>query len=205
MQIATAGNTALALDSNNVLVRDTAGTKTATTLTKVTPNQTAVAMANYGLDVYLLDPVGNQIWRYAGAVSGYSPQPAGFLAPGGPSIRQAIAFTLNNQSLYVLLSSGKVLKFDSHGNLVPYKFTARLPLVRPNAIFTDVGLPYVWIADPGAHQIVQLGQSGKYFRTYVGTGKNANFANIKSIAVSPNDKWLYVTTGSKLLRLSVVP
>jgi len=204
-QLATSGTTALVLDNNNTLVRDSSGTKTATALLKVSATQTTIGMANFGPDVYVLDPPGNQIWRYAGAVQSYAPQPSGFFAPNGPNIHNAVAFTLDDKSVYILESSGKVLKFDTQANLQTFQVSPRTPFVKPDAIFTDVGLPYVWIADPGSGQIVQIDKSGRYIRAYVSGANKLDLSQVKGIAVPTNDRWLYVLTGTQVYRLTVVP
>lgn len=209
--IATSGSTVLALDnsSQNILVRYSAGTKTATSLAPTSPGQRIVAMANYGPDVYLLDAAGNQVWRYPDAVQGYNPTPGAFFSPSSPNSGQPVSFTLDDKALYILDSSGKVLKFDTlQANPLPFATAGlRVPLRHANGVFTDVGLPYIWIADPGNARIVQLDKStGRYIRSYVaGAGSGMNLSQVRGLAVQPDDKFLFVLAGTQVFKFPVTP
>ncbi|MGH2441966.1 MAG: hypothetical protein ACRDFX_02235, partial [Chloroflexota bacterium] len=205
--VATSGSTALVLDGNNTLIRDSAGTKTATSLTRPSPSQQVNLIANFGPDVYLLDTAGNQIWRYPDAVQGYNSQPGGFFSPNTPDTGNIVSFALDDKDLYALKSSGSVVRFNSQtSSPEPYTVSLRTPLKQPDAIFTDVGLSYVWVADPGNARIVQLDKNGKYIRSYVaGQGSGMNFKQIKGIAVPPDGKTLYVLAGTQLYSFPVAP
>lgn len=205
-ELATSGSTALLLDSNNVLVRDSAGTKTATSLAKASQTQQSTAMANFGPDVYVLDAPGNQIWRYPDAVAGFNPSPTGFLSPNPPDISHGDSFTIDDKNLYVLTTDGKVLKFDNQANQQAFTVGQRANLVHPDAIFTDVGLPYIWIADPGSARIVQLDKAtGRYVRAYESGTRSMKLSQVKGIAVPPGGKNLYVLAGKQVFGFPVLP
>jgi hypothetical protein len=208
--IATAGTTALALDEKNILVRYTGGTKTATLLEPPTPTEKNTAMANLGPDVFLLDSAGNQVWRYPDAVSGYNPVPGGFFSPNTPNVSQLAGFTLDDKSMFLLRGNGTILKFDTQqANPQAFQIDSaalRTALNKPDSIFTDVGLGYIWVADPGNARIVQLDKSGKYIRSYeAGTGTSMDLSQVKSIGVPPDGKTLYVLAGTQLYKFPVTP
>ena len=167
-QLATAGATALVLDDHSVLVRASGASKTATSLTAGAQNLKVAAIANTGADVYLLDTGSGQLWRYQYGVAGFNPPPQAFFTSNKPDLTHAKSLAFDSSSLYVLSTSGLVRKFDINtANPQPFTVHARTPLRAPSAVFTDVGLNNVWIADPSTGRIVQLDKSGNYQRTYM--------------------------------------
>lgn len=204
--IATSGSTALAFDGQT-LVRDTAGTKTATSLSPGTPGEQIVAMANFGPDVYLLDAANKQVWRYPDAVQGYNPVASGFFSSTPSSVSNLVSFVLDDKDLFLLKSNGQILKFDTQqATQQPFNTILRTPFQKADDIFTDVGLPYLWVADPGNHRIVQLNKAtGAYVRSYVSTNTGLDLSRIKGIAVPPSGKTLYVLTNSALYGFPVTP
>jgi hypothetical protein len=208
--IATAGSTALAIDENNTLVRYSAGTKTATRLEPPTPTERNAGMANFGPDVYLLDSAGNQVWRYPDAVASDTSVPGGFFSPNTPNVGQLTAFTLDDKDMFLLKADGTILKFDTQqASPQPWQEhdpALRTGLSKPDAIFTDVGLNYVWVADPANARIIQFDKSGKYIRAYeAGPTSSMNFGQIKSIGVPSDGKTLYVLAGTQLFKFPVTP
>lgn len=204
-QLATSGDTALVLDQNNVLVRDSSGAKTATFLTKPSPTLQVAGMINSGPDVYLLDPAASQVWRYPNAVAGYGPAPVGFFQPGGPSLSKAVSFTMDDTAIYILQSDRTVLKYDVQGRRQAFTLSLRVPLANPVSIFTDVGLNSLWIADPGAGRIVQIDKTGNYIRSYASSNAAMALKELKGIAVQPDGKTLYTLAGSQVFRFDVKP
>lgn len=209
-QLATSGSTSLVLDEHNTLVRAIGTNKTATTLTPASSTEHVTAMANFGPDVYLLDAAGNQVWRYADAVSGYNSVPTPFFSPKNPDLGQPVSFTLDDRYMYILKTGGGVLKYDTQSAAIqPFRDPAsvlRKPLKQADSIFTDVGLQYVWIADPGNARIVQLNKNGTYVRSYMAAaGAHMDLRQIKSIGVPPTGKTLFVLSGTTLYSFPVTP
>jgi sugar lactone lactonase YvrE len=196
---------ALALDDKNVLLRDNAGNKTAVSL----PQQAQkpghfVALSSFDPDVYLLDTANSQVWRYPYAVSSFSPTQAAYWDTSAPNLSDGVSLAFGKQLLYVLKANGSILKFDFQSN--PLKFTVNLktPLTKPNALYTDPGQRWIWVADPQHGRIVQLDSEGGYSRTYVSSTSSMDFSQIRSIAVGPDGKTIYVLTGTKLFDFPVV-
>jgi hypothetical protein len=204
-QLATDGTTALVLDDHNVLVRDAAGVKTATSLTQQGQTQKIVAIVASDPDVYLLDTASNQIWRYPTAVTGFNPAGAAyFVPPSTPDLTHAVSLAMDGSSLFVLQGDGQVLKYDYQANRQPFTVSLRLPLRRPTSIFTTATLPSVWIADPANGRILQLSKTGQYLRTYV-SASPMDLSQLRSFGVSSGGHVMYVLTGSKLYDFSVTP
>jgi hypothetical protein len=204
-QVATAGATALVLDDHDVLVRATGAAKTATSLTAGAQNLKVAAIANTGPDVYMLDTGSGQLWRYQYGVAGFNPPPQAFFTSNKPDLTRARSLAFDSTSLYVLDTSGVVKKFDiATANPQPFTLHARTPLKAPSAVFTDVGLNNVWVADPPTGRIIQLDKAGNYQRTYMSASSSMNLTKIESIAVGPAGNTLYVLSGSRLYDFPVV-
>jgi hypothetical protein len=196
------------LDDANTLIQYNGGTKTAISLSKPSPAQKVIQMANFGSDVYLLDVAGGQVWKYPGAATGTASSPVPFFPTNGPDITQAVSFVLDDTAMYILKSGGNILKFDQNGN--PRKFTVSLrkgllPLNKPNFIFTDQGLNYLWVADPNNSRVVQLNKSGGYVRSYISATAAMDLSKITGLAVQPGGKILYVLSGQKLYSFPIQP
>jgi hypothetical protein len=204
-QLATAGSTALVLDDHSVLVRASGTSKTATSLTAGAQNLKVAAIANTGADVYLLDTGSGQLWRYQYGVAGFNPPPQAFFTSNKPDLTHAKSLAFDSSSLYVLDTAGSVRKFDINtANPQPFTVHARTRLKAPSAVFTDVGLNNVWIADPPTGRVVQLDKSGNYQRTYMSASASMDLSKIDSIAVGPAGNTLYVLSGTKLYDFPVV-
>jgi hypothetical protein len=205
--LATSGTTALSLDQNNLLVRSSGATKTATGLAKPSPGQNIVSMINEASDVFLLDTAGSQVWRYANAVTTDNPSPQPFLT-NAPSLSKAVSFTMDDKNMFILLSDGGVLEFDLQGHTVP--FTLKMPPgvarpKQPNWIFTDVGLHFIWISDPATGRILQIGKNGVYVRTYESSNAAMNLSRVKSVAVPSDEKAIFALIGTQVFRFPVTP
>jgi len=213
-QLAVNGSTALVFDDHNVLVRYTAGTKSATSL--VQPSQTpeqVVAIGSSAPDVYVLDKANNELWRYPNGLTYFNPPPSAFFTPntpGTPNLNSAVSFAFDDKYLYVLRSDGSLLKFDIlQAN--PQKFTPpdsvlHTPLRNPTELFTSVGLNYVWVGDPANGRILQLDKSGNYVRTYRSSGGSGmDLHQMKSFTVGPEGHTMYVLAGTRLFSFGVQP
>lgn len=203
--LATSGNIAYVLDDKNVLLRDVGGAKTATSLASSTQSTAPRYKAMYATAdgaVFLLDPAGDQVWRFSNG----APPPATYWDSSPPTLRDAISFAFDNSYLYILKSTGQVLKYDLANVPQPHQFSTNLktPLMHPMALYTDAGQKYVWIADPANSRIIQLGKDGTYVRTYL-SSSSMDLSQIKGLTVGPAGNTIYVMAGSKLYDFPAVP
>jgi hypothetical protein len=198
-EVATDGQTALVLDTNNVVVRDLNGTQSATSLTPGAPNVHYVQMGSSDPDIYLLDPRNSQVWRYPYGVADFNPPPAMYFDTNKPDLTNAVSFVYDGADLYILKHNGTVVKFDI--NASPVQFTAHTltPLSNPSVIYSDQGLKFLWIADPSQHRIVQIDKSGGYIHTY----ESPLFSSLTSMAVGPAGNTVFFLSGSKLVSFNL--
>jgi hypothetical protein len=140
------------------------------------------------------------VWRYPQAVNGFNPPASEYFTPQTPNISHGVSIAFDKTALYILQAGGSVLKFDLQANA--QKFTIHVPTAiatptRPTAMYTDVNLDSVWIADPADGQILQLDKSGNYIRSYQ-SGSGVDLHHIASFAIGPAGNAIYVLSGKKL-------
>jgi len=162
-------------------------------------------MASFDPDVYLLDAANNKIWRYAGAAGGSSQTPTSFFASPSTKLNSPISLALDDTSVYALQSDGTVQKFDNQGNAQKFSMNLRVPLKNPVSIFTDAGLNYVWIADPGNQRIVQVDKNGNYVRSYAASTKAMDFSRLRTVSVFSKGSTIYVLAGTKIFDFPLAP
>jgi hypothetical protein len=203
--LATAGTAAYMLDSNNVLLRDVGGAKTATSLTSSTQTTAPKYAAMYATpsgSVFLLDTAGDQVWRFPGG----APPPATYWDSNPPTLKGAVSMAFDSAYLYILKSTGQVLKYDLASTPQPHPFAVNLrtPLKNPVELYTDANQKFVWIADPANHRILQFQPNGTYDRTYMSSG-SMDLSKVRSMTVGPAGNTIYVLAGSRLYDFPVAP
>jgi hypothetical protein len=203
--LATNGTTAYVLDSNNVLLRDAAGTKSAASLgstAQTTPPKYTSMFVTADGSVFLLDTAGDQVWRFAGG----APPPATYWDSNPPPLKDAVSIAFDASYLYILKSTGQVLKYDLANVPQPHQFAihGKPPLQHPLTLYTDAAQKFVWIADPANRRILQLNKDGTYDRTYLSSG-SMDLSRIRGLTVGPAGNTVYVVAGSKLYEFPVTP
>jgi hypothetical protein len=203
--LTASGTSVYVLDNNDILFRDAAGVKTATSLTSTAQTTTPAYVSMFATpegSLFLLDTAGDQIWRFPGG----APPPATFWDTNPPTLKDAVSMAFDSSYVYILKSTGQVVKYDLANVPQPHQFSVDLktPLQHPVALYTDAAQKYVWIADPASRRIVQFGKDGTYARTYLATG-SMDFSRIHGMTVGPAGNTIYVMAGSKLYDFPVVP
>ena len=152
-----------------------------------------IDFASYNSNLYFLDSSNNQILRALYGESGYS-KPSNWLkAP--VSLEKASNFALNG-SVYVLLSDGKVLKFEG-GKLSDFSLSGYTKdLSRATYIYTGSGVDYIYLVDKDNKKIVQFDEKGVYRKTYDFNGSSV--VSLSSIYVNPDSLNLYILSGTKV-------
>lgn len=203
--IAATGTSVYVLDTNNVLFRDVAGSKTATSLASTSqttkPNYTSMFATPTG-SVFLLDTSGDQVWRFPGG----APPPATYWDSNPPTLKDGISIAFDSSYLYILKATGQVLKYDLASVPQPHPFNLNLKtgVQHPVTLYTDAAQKYVWIADPANRRILQLGKDGTYVRTYLSSG-SMDLSRIHGLTVGPAGNTIYVVAGSRLYDFPVTP
>jgi|GEM_PF-6205324 hypothetical protein len=149
--------------------------------------------ASYNSNLYFLDSVGSRILRALYGEKGYSTPTNWLKQPVDLSKANSLAL---NGSVYVLLSDGKVLKFEG-GKLSDFSlsgYTKSLGL--STYIYTGSGVNYIYLVDKDGKKIVQFDESGSYLKAY--DFNDSEIASLSSIYVDPTTLSIYILSGSKV-------
>jgi hypothetical protein len=103
-------------------------------------------------------------------------------------------------SVYVLTQEGKLLKYTSGEK---NDFTLKsdpTTLSKPVKVIADIDFDNIYIADSGNKRIAVYSKDGAFIKEYKAKEEN-RWSNILSIGVSPDEKTLFVLSGSKVYKV----
>ncbi|MBF8268260.1 MAG: hypothetical protein HW388_1768, partial [Dehalococcoidia bacterium] len=112
-----------------------------------------------GGNLYVLDSMGSQVWRYVPTDQGYDSERKGVL--GGVDLRDAVDVALDGD-IYVLQRGGGIIKFSGGLPRVLSQDGIDRPLSNPVAIATAPGTRYVYVVDRGNQRIVLYNKDGLF-------------------------------------------
>ncbi len=161
-----------------------------------------VAMQYWEGRLYVLDPAGNQIWRYDPTGGTFASVPIEYFAGGTrPDITSAVDFAITSAGdIYLLLNTGVVARFRG-GQQQPFAFTfpPAQSMTNPRAMFLN--------PNPVAQGLffVEQGQRTLFETTMAGTFINAwraedeaLFAGLNHVAVDSGNGVIYTVSGNTL-------
>jgi hypothetical protein len=171
-QLTAEGNKMIAMDQQyNVVIFEPGVIQPATleTLTAPSGSPSIVAMTTYATNLYLLDVAQGQVWRYEGnGVGGYvTSSTPWFVNAHRHVLRNAAGITIAHNAVYIVLRSGKLLKFVQ-GKRVPYTLN-NLPVLFEHAtqVYTRPNLSTIFLVNAASGKIVEVTDSGSYLRTII--------------------------------------
>ncbi len=155
--------------------------------------RTGTAIAEYDQSpvIYLLDPAGNQLWKYKRGRSTYS-TPAGKV-PSGTTIDGAVSVAVDG-AIYILEADGTMVK-TYNDKPAPFSweaFTSTSALRAPTSIFTDSNTSALYVLEPSAKRVVVTTKSGRYLAQYV----LPNAGTLVATAAKESENTLYVLEDS---------
>ena len=150
-------------------------------------------VAFFGSNIYLLDAVKNQIWKYLPTASGFSDKreylTSGTKADFGGAKRMQI-----ESSIYILKEGGEILRFTKG---VSDNFSIGgldKGIKDPKSFFTSSEVENVYILDSGNSRLVVVNKSGGYVSQYQGD----KFGSATDLVVDEKAKKVYLLEGSKI-------
>jgi hypothetical protein len=159
-----------------------------------------VAITSWGNRVYILDNVGNQIWRYAykglnekfGAAEGYLTETA--------DLSKAQDLTIDS-NVYVLTSNGDIDKYYSGTKSKFYINNAPFNSLKdPRIIYTNDKLNEIYVMDAKEGRVlVYLKDSRTGNLDYQTQYLFVNVGELRDLYVDADAKKLYVLTANKIL------
>lgn len=158
--------------------------------------RSAVAIAVYGGNLYILDPQGGEIWRYLPAADGYDSERAGLL--GGLDVADARSLAVDGD-LYVLGTKG-ARRFRA-GQQVGQLFAGiDRPAESATGIVTDRQRGRVYVADRGGKRVIASSRDGAFIAQY----RHTDFADLRGLALSADGQTLYMLTGTAVVAFDPV-
>ena len=118
-----------------------------------------VDVATYSNKIYVLDPISNQIWRYARGTEAYGAAQAYF--SGEVDLSKAISLAVDG-SIWVLSSGGTLSKYLS-GELVEFVIK-KAPLegiVGTSRVYTELEVNQVYLLDPAKDRLFVFDKNSK--------------------------------------------
>ena len=116
-------------------------------------------VATYSNKIYVLDPISNQIWRYARGTEAYGAAQAYF--SGEVDLSKAISLAVDG-SIWVLSSGGTLSKYLS-GELVEFVIK-KAPLewiVGTSRVYTELDVNQVYLLDPAKDRLFVFDKNSK--------------------------------------------
>jgi len=156
-----------------------------------------VALATFDRNLYLLDPVANQIFKYPDKQ--FESAPLTWMQAEGDL---GNAFDLGiDGSIYIVHDSGKI---DKYFGGEPVEFSVQQipkPLLGATALYMDIEevTEHIYVADASDRRIVQLKRDGTFVRQFrTPPEEEAIFGGLSGLFVDERAGKLYYTAGQAL-------
>ncbi|MGE3856383.1 MAG: hypothetical protein AB7G21_05460 [Dehalococcoidia bacterium] len=193
------GQRLLLLDAGRGLfsISETAKTPVPVVLRGSGELRSAVAIAVYTRNLYLLDPAGGEIWRYLPASDGYDSNRTGML--GGVDIGTATGLVVNADVFVV--DQGRLRRFRAGKETPALLDGIDQPPKAPVALVEDAQRGLLFLADRGNRRIVVGDREGRFVKQY----RHPSFADLRGLAIAPDGSRLYVLSGDGIAYFDVAP
>jgi len=159
--------------------------------------ETTRAIGTYQGKLYVLDPVRNQIWRYApeGDTFPYPPEPY-FASSPAKRLDDALDMAIDG-SIYVLYQDGDVIRFTEGESQAfdPQGMTGDLSEATVIAIDPSGLSGRIYVGDPGGGRIVVLTPEGAFLAEY---RTQVALDQLSALAVDETAGRLYLVNGQRL-------
>lgn len=149
-------------------------------------------------NVYLLDTVKNQIWKYVPTQSGYSGLQS--YLPEGAQVNFGGALQMKiDYSVWVLKEGPEIFRFT--GGVLDNFSVGGLDenLKELKTLFADEDGEELYLLDPENSRVVVLTKDGQYLKQYTGD----KFATADDLVVDSAEKKMYLLEGNKLYQLEL--
>ncbi|KKU48318.1 hypothetical protein A3H10_05160 [Candidatus Uhrbacteria bacterium RIFCSPLOWO2_12_FULL_46_10] len=159
---------------------------------------TAPAFSIYNKRLYLLDPIGRQIWRYQKTASGY-----GRVAPWLKGNTDAIAEgngLIVDGSVYILFKNGIVKKYDSGNETAWGAQTLLKPPALAERLQAPIGSKSLYALDRASRRVFVWDRIDGHLVTQYSL---PNMQNLKDFAVDEKNNLIYILNGSEVLKISL--
>ncbi|HEY4690468.1 MAG TPA: hypothetical protein VIK33_14220 [Anaerolineae bacterium] len=156
-------------------------------------------------NLYLLDVIGRQVWKYASSAEGYTALPEPYFDTPPAGIETAIDMAIDG-NVYLLEANGSVHKYFGGAEATFSLSGLPSPIVRPVALAIDPYTPAessVYVADAAGARIVQFAPDGRFLRQIRSPG--GEFDGIEDLWVDERTGRLFVISNGQLYSATLPP
>ena len=159
-------------------------------------------IAGYSGNLYVADPGGDQIWRYAPTANGYEGEPTGWFQDSKkPDMAGLVSMAIDGH-IWLLHSDGRLLKFLS-GDQSPFVWEGLPgPLNSPTAVAVSQEGDRLYVADPGNSRIVEATKDGKFLRQFKAR-EGTLLSSVQDLFLDESKEMFYILTGDQLYKASI--
>ncbi len=155
------------------------------------------SIAVYLGNLYVLDPIAGEVWRYLPAGEGFDSERSGIL--GGVDLEGSTGLAVD----------GEVFVFDAPSLRHFIQGREQEPMLRgidsavesPVGLVEDVLREILYVADRGGGRIVASDRDGDFFRQY----RHPDFIDLRGVAVASDGTVLYALTTTGVSGFAVTP
>jgi hypothetical protein len=159
-------------------------------------NTSVQDMSIYGNNLYVLDAINNQIFKYPERGESFSNGLAWLQEE--ISLADATSLTLDGD-IYTMFNSGQILKFRK-GQRETFNYHQPHPVIGSQAIIkTFADSDYLYIIDPDNQRVIILDKEGNIKDQY----SSSKFDNLVDLAVDSEEKAIYLLNGNHLYLLAI--
>lgn len=150
----------------------------------------------FSSNIYLMDSLKNQIWKYVPVKSGYADKAAYLKSlPAGRQIDLAGGNKLQiDYSVWVLKNKQEILKFTAGSTDFFSIGGLDKPLINIQSFFVSEKEDQVYILDPESSRVVVVGKNGQYQAQYRGE----KFKSSSDLVVDDQNKKIYLLENNKI-------
>jgi hypothetical protein len=158
-------------------------------------------MAAYSNKIYVLDPTGNQIWRYTRRRDKFDgAQPYA----NGVDLKNGVDMAIDG-NVYVLGSDGYITKlFQGNKEDFPIKKQPVKTLVSPTKIYTEAEMSQIFVLEPSENRVLVYNKDDRTGgAVYTGQYIFDDLEDIRDFYVDKNTNTMYVLTATAIYRTAL--
>jgi hypothetical protein len=156
-------------------------------------------------NLYVLDVVERQVWKYLPSADGYTTLPEAYFETPPPGIENAIDLAIDG-NVYILEADGAIFKYRGGSQEAFNVSGLPAPISQPIAAAVDPNTPTdsgFYVADLDGARIIHFAPDGRFVRQIRSVG--GEFDAIEDLLVDERLGRLYVISGGRLYSAALPP
>lgn len=155
-------------------------------------------IAAYGVRLYVLDALTNQIYRHQRDGEKFG-EGTPWIAQDAASVTEGVSMAIDG-NIYVLKNNGNVVKLASGNKDAAFQLEDVDPqLTSAEKIVTDENTNNLYILDRARQRVVVFGKDGKFVKQYT----SPRFTDLQDILVDEPNKKLFILNGAQIFQVDL--